>query len=75
MFTIVAATLFSAAFLFALGVIVWMFALYRDKMVAALLFEPIPQHVAVYHVRVRRLRAPQSARPADARLSRTVLAA
>lgn len=61
MFTFVAATLFSAAFLLAVGTIVWMFALYRDKMVAALLFEPIPQEAPVYHVRIRR---PRVARPA-----------
>lgn len=64
MFTIVAATIFSAAFLLAAGTIAWMFTLYHDKMVAALLFEPIPQTPTVYHVRVRRNRAPASARPA-----------
>ena len=60
MFTIIAATLFSAAFLLAMGTIIWMFVLYHDKMVAALQFEPIPQHPPVYHLRIRRLRAPQS---------------
>ena len=67
MFTFVAATLFSAAFLLAAGTIVWMFALYRDKMVAALLFEPIPQEAPVYHIRIKR---PRSLRPA----ARTVAA-
>lgn len=61
MFTFVAATLFSAAFLLAAGTIVWMFALYRDKMVAALLFEPIPQEAPVYHIQIKR---PRSLRPA-----------
>lgn len=62
MFTLVAATLFSAAFLLAAGTIVWMFAAYRAKMVAALLFEPIPQSPPVYHIRIRRPRAPQATR-------------
>jgi hypothetical protein len=35
----------------------WMFAAYRDKMVAALLFEPIPQEPPVYNIRIRRPRA------------------
>jgi len=43
MFTIVAATIFSAAFLLAVGTIDWMFSLYHQKMAAALLLEPIPQ--------------------------------
>jgi len=60
MFTLVAATLFSAAFLLAMGTIVWMFAHYHDKMVAALQFEPIPQNPPVYHLRIRRPRASQS---------------
>jgi hypothetical protein len=62
MFTLIAATLFSGAFLLAIGTIAWMFALYHDKMVAALQFEPIPQHPPVYHLRIRRPRAPQSPR-------------
>jgi hypothetical protein len=57
MFTLVAATLFSGAFLFAIGTMFWMFAAYRDKMVAALLFEPIPQEPPVYNIRIRRPRA------------------
>lgn len=61
MFTFVAATLFSAAFLLAAGTIVWMLALYRDKMVAALLFEPIPQEAPVYHIRIKRPRSLGSA--------------
>jgi len=62
MFTLVAATLFSAAFLMAAGTIAWMLAAYRDKMVAALLFEPIPQQPAVYHIRIRRPRVVPAAR-------------
>lgn len=56
MFTIVAATVFFAAFLLAAGVIVGMFALYHEKMVAALLFEPIPRQPPVYHLRISRRR-------------------
>lgn len=61
MFALVAATLFSAAFLLATGTIAWMFAHYHEKMIAALQFEPIPQHPPVYHIRIRR---PRAARPA-----------
>ncbi|NIJ16100.1 hypothetical protein FHS54_001066 [Sphingobium vermicomposti] len=57
MFTVIAATVFLAAFLLAAGTIVSMFALYRDKMVAALLFEPIPQEAPVYRLRISRRRA------------------
>lgn len=56
MFTIVAATVFFGAFLLAAGVIVGMFALYHEKMAAALLFEPIPQAPPVYHLRISRRR-------------------
>lgn len=56
MFTIVAATVFFGAFLLAAGVIVGMFALYHEKMAAALLFEPIPQQPPVYHLRISRRR-------------------
>lgn len=52
MFTLVAATVFFAAFLLAAGTILGMFALYRDKMIAALLFEPIPQEAPVYRLRI-----------------------
>ncbi|BBD00338.1 hypothetical protein [Sphingobium sp. YG1] len=61
MFALVAATLFSGAFLLAIGTIAWMFALYHDKMVAALQFEPIPQNPPVYHIRIRRPRVAQPA--------------
>lgn len=57
MFTLVAATVFFAAFLLAASTIVGMFALYRDKMIAALLFEPIPQEPPVYRLRISRRRA------------------
>ena len=56
MFTIVAATVFFGAFLLAAAVIVVMFALYHEKMAAALLFEPIPQAPPVYHLRISRHR-------------------
>jgi len=64
MFTIVAATVFFVAFLLAAGAIVATFALYRDKMVAALLFEPIPQEAPIYRLRISRRRAPATERPA-----------
>ena len=60
MFTIVAATVFFAAFLLAAIVIIGMFALYHEKMVAALLFEPIPQEPPVYRLRISRRRAAPS---------------
>ena len=56
MFTFVAAILFFAAFLLAVGTIAWMFLIYHDKMVAALQFEPLPDHKPVYHIRVSRPR-------------------
>ncbi len=56
MFTLVAATLFTASFLLAAGTIGWMFLTYHDKMVAALLFKPIPQEPPVYHIRINRPR-------------------
>lgn len=52
----VAAFLFFASFLLAAGTIGWMFLTYHDKMIAALLFEPIPQTPTIYHIRVRRPR-------------------
>ncbi len=75
MFTIIAATLFSAAFLFAIGTIVWMFAHYHDKMVAALQFEPIPHNPPVYHLRIRRPRAAQPLRRTASALPGNALAA
>ena len=56
-FTIIAATVLLAAFLLAAATIVGMFALYRDKIIAALLFEPIPLEAPVYRLRVSRRRA------------------
>lgn len=57
MFAMIAATIFFAAFLLATATILGMFALYRDKMIAALLFEPIPREAPVYRLRVSRRRA------------------
>ena len=68
MFTMIAATIFFAAFLLAGATIVGMFVLYRDKMIAALLFEPIPQQAPVYRLRVSRRRAP----PRDSSIMRPV---
>jgi hypothetical protein len=67
MFTIVAAIVFFAAFLLAGCTIGAMFALYRDKMVAALLFEPIPQEAPVYRLRINRRRVTVTDRPMLAR--------
>lgn len=75
MFTLVAAILFSAAFLLAIGTIAWMFALYHDKMIAALQFEPIPQNPPVYHLRIRRPRVTRRHRLASASLPAGALAA
>lgn len=75
MFTIVAATLFSAAFLLAMGTIAWMFMTYHDKMVAALLFQPIPQTPRVYHIRVSRPRVTHRAGGAQLIPGRPTLAA
>lgn len=63
MFTMIAATVFFGAFLLATGTILWMFAAYHDKMVAALLFQPIPQEPRIYHLRISRRRvAPEQRR-------------
>ncbi|MCP1470648.1 hypothetical protein J3E64_002336 [Sphingobium sp. OAS761] len=63
MFAFIAAALFGSAFLLAMGTIGWMLVVYRDKMAAALLFEPIPEHPPVYNLRVRRTRPSQACRP------------
>ncbi|WP_420145028.1 hypothetical protein [Sphingobium sp.] len=75
MFTLVAAALFSAAFLLSIGTIAWMFMLYHDKMMAALTFEPIPQNPPVYHLRIRRPRVAQNPRPAARMVSAHAVAA
>jgi hypothetical protein len=56
MFALVAGLVFSIALLLAVGTILAMFALYHDKMVAALLFEPIPKEAPVYKLHIRRPR-------------------
>lgn len=73
MFALVAGLVFSIALLLAIGTILAMFALYHDKMVAALLFQPIPKEAPVYQLRIRRPRMgatePRVAHPALARLA------
>jgi hypothetical protein len=64
MVSLVAALVFFAAFLLAIGTMAGMFALYRDKIVAALLFEPLPQEPPVYRLRISRRRAPSQDRVA-----------
>lgn len=66
MFTLISATIFLAAFLLAATTITSMLALYRDKMVAALLFEPISQEPPVYRVRTVRRRVGSGAGTSDA---------
>lgn len=56
MFGMIAAFVFVTGFGFAIGVIAWMFAHYQQKIVAALLIEPMPQAVRVYNVRITRAR-------------------
>lgn len=75
MFAIIAATLFFGAFLLAAGTIAFMMTLYHDKMVAALLFQPIPQEPAVYELRVRRPRLARTARGTTTRHAVRVAAA
>lgn len=60
MFTLVAATVFLVAFLLAASTILSMLALYRDKMIAALAFEPIPHEPPIYRLRISRRRAEPS---------------
>ena len=75
MFTIVAATVFFSAFLMAAGVIVGMFALYHEKMAAALLFKPIPQQPPVYQLRISRRRVSPDRRTVPGAARSTILAA
>lgn len=70
MFALIAALIFIGSFLLAAGTIIGMVALYRDKMVAALLFQPIPQEVPVYRLRISRRRAS----PVSERIVHTVRA-
>lgn len=56
MFTLLAGLVFSLSFLFALGVIVLMFDAYRDRIAAALLFEPMPREPVAYRIVIRRPR-------------------
>lgn len=75
MFALIAALVFIGSFLLAAGTIISMLALYRDKMVAALLFEPIPQEVPVYRLRISRRRVTPSPRPAPRAFPAGALAA
>lgn len=69
MFTFIVATLFFGVFLFAVSIMAWMFLLYHDKMVAALQFQPMPEHSKVYHVRIYR---PRFVRPSASTMSPAV---
>lgn len=70
MFAIAAGLVFSIAFLLATGTIGAMLMLYHDKMVAALLFQPIPQNPPVYRLHIRRPRMGAADRKADNRVAR-----
>jgi hypothetical protein len=56
MFGLISALVFVFSFALAIGVIAWMFTQYREKIVAALLAEPMPETMRVYNVRVARPR-------------------
>jgi len=56
MFGLISALIFVFSFALAIGVIAWMFTQYREKIVAALLVEPMPETVRVYEVRITRPR-------------------
>ncbi|MDX3910825.1 MAG: hypothetical protein QHC67_13550 [Sphingobium sp.] len=56
MFGLLSALVFVSSFMLAIGVIAWMFIQYREKIVAALLVEPMPDTVRVYEVRITRPR-------------------
>ncbi len=75
MFAIVAGLVFSIAFILALGTMVVMFALYRDKMIAALLFEPIPETAPVYNIAIRRPRMQMSSQRRQASMPVGIFAA
>lgn len=62
MFAIIAGLVFSTAFLLAAGTIAAMFSLYRDKMIAALLFQPIAEVPLVYDVQISRRRVKSASR-------------
>ena len=56
MFGLISTLVLGLSFTLAITVIAWMFLQYREKIVAALLIEPMPQTVRVYEVRVSRPR-------------------
>lgn len=75
MFTFLSALVFSAAFALAVGTIGWMLAQYRDKMMAALLFEPVPRERAACSLHITRRRiARDAARPVRAMPAGTLAA-
>ena len=56
MFGLISELVLVVGFAIAIGVIAWMFSQYRDKIIAALVLEPMPQMVRVYHVNISRPR-------------------
>ena len=75
MFALIAALVFIGSFLLAAGTIIGMFLAYHDKMVAALMFEPIPQEAPVYRLRITRRRAAPARRQVAPTRSTTAFAA
>jgi hypothetical protein len=61
MFAVIAAIVFATAFTLAIGTMAFMFATYRDKMIAALLYTPEiePQPAYQLVVRHQRVRLPR----------------
>lgn len=57
MFAVIAAIVFATAFTLAIGVMAFMFATYRDKMIAALLYTPEIEPQPTYQIVLRRQRA------------------
>lgn len=56
MFGLISTLVLGLSFTLAITVIAWMLLQYQEKIVAALLIEPMPQTVRVYEVRVSRPR-------------------
>ena len=71
MFGLVSSLVFGLSFSLAITVIAWMVIQYREKIVAALLIEPMPTAVRVYEVRVSRPRV----RPVQTQRANPVLTA
>ncbi|MDF0541039.1 hypothetical protein PX699_01690 [Sphingobium sp. H39-3-25] len=67
MFSVISAFVFVTAFSLAVGTIAYMLHAYKEKMIAALLVEPIPHKVRETHVAVQRFRGGPASTPAPMR--------